>query len=490
MARLSFLISFLARAGLAAALLLPQASWADTTATAAPPTLAAQPAALSPADARAIAAAVNAAAGDGLSQPDIGGALQALAGPDPAAQAAADRTLGAVAVRLAGQRHGMRIDPRAIDKDFALRGDYDPGADFLAARLAGRVPDWAAGLTPTDPAYLALTAARARYAAIVAAGGWAALPAGKTLKVGERDARAPALRDRLALEGYAAPTPAAPPAAASAQPPPDRFDPALAAALAAFQAHHALKPDGVLTADTTAALNVDARTRLAAIDANLERLRWLPSPMPADRVEVDIGDPQAVLFRAGQPALSMRAIVGDLKHHTPTFASEVTAIVFNPPWVVPTSIAAAELYPKERRHPGYFARNGFQVINGQLVQRAGPKAALGYLKFDMPDPFQVYLHDTPSRSLFTRDKRWLSHGCLRLQLPRDLAAALLAPQGWDRAAVDAAIAAKATRSVALKVRPPVFVVYRTALADAQGQVTFRPDVYGWDAELTTALASR
>ena len=222
MTRLSFLISFLARAGLTAALLLPQASWADTTAAAAPPTLAARPAALSPADAKAIAAAINAAAGDGLSQPDISGALEALAGPDPAAQAAADRTFGAVAVRLAGQRHGMRLDPRSIDKDFALRGDYDPAADFLAARLAGRVPDWAAGLAPTDPAYLALAAARARYAAIVAAGGWAALPAGKTVKAGATDARVPALRDRLALEGYAPPPAPAAPRPPRPQPRPSR----------------------------------------------------------------------------------------------------------------------------------------------------------------------------------------------------------------------------------------------------------------------------
>ena len=107
----------------------------------------------------------------------------------------------------------------------------------------------------------------------------------------------------------------------------------------------------------------------------------------------------------------------------------------------------------------------------------------------MPDRFDVYLHDTPSRSLFERDKRWLSHGCIRLQNPRDLATRLLAPQGWDRARVDATIAARATVTFLLKPQPPVFVLYRTVVVDPDGRAVFRPDVYGWDQEITAALAA-
>jgi murein L,D-transpeptidase YcbB/YkuD len=157
---------------------------------------------------------------------------------------------------------------------------------------------------------------------------------------------------------------------------------------------------------------------------------------------------------------------------------------------VPPDIAAKELYPKQRRSPGYFARNDFYVSGGQLIQRAGPKSSLGYVKFDIPDAFDVYLHDTPARTLFARDKRWLSHGCMRIENPRDLAAALLGPQGWNRTTVDAAIAAGATRTVRLKTPVPVFVVYRTVVADAAGHASFRSDVYGWDAELEAALAAR
>jgi murein L,D-transpeptidase YcbB/YkuD len=186
----------------------------------------------------------------------------------------------------------------------------------------------------------------------------------------------------------------------------------------------------------------------------------------------------------------MRAVVGDPKHHTPSLASEVVSIVFNPPWVVPSSIAAKELFPKEARNHGYFARNGFRVVGGQLVQHPGPKAALGYLKFEIPTPFDVYLHDTPSRSLFKNDARWLSHGCVRLEDPRGLATVLLTPQGWSRDDVDTTIANRATKRFPLDVHMPVFIVYRTAAADAAGAVTFRPDVYGWDAQLADALAGR
>lgn len=330
-------------------------------------------------------------------------------------------------------------------------------------------------------------AARARYAAIIAAGGWPAVPDGRALKLASGDPRTPILRQRLNVEGYAAgPAPTPPPAGA----PPASFDASLADALRDFQASHGLKADGVLTPQTTAELNVSAEDRLASIDANLERERWLPRELPADRIEVDTGEPRATLIEAGAPVLTMRAIVGQPTKRTPTFVSQVVAVEFNPPWIVPPDIAAKELYPKQRRSPGYFARNDFYVSGGQLIQRAGPKSSLGYVKFDIPDAFDVYLHDTPARTLFARDKRWLSHGCMRIENPRDLAAALLGPQGWNRTTVDAAIAAGATRTVRLKTPVPVFVVYRTVVADAAGHASFRSDVYGWDAELEAALAAR
>jgi murein L,D-transpeptidase YcbB/YkuD len=442
----------------------------------------APPPPLTIADGAAIAAALKAAPAQGLTAPDETADAAALADPDPAIHAGAEARLVKAAIAYAADEHGGALDPRSVDRNFALRTPYDAAADFARARASGQVAAWITGMTRQDPGYLALLAARAQYAALAASGGWPQVAAGKPLKPGVADPRAPDLRARLAIEGYVDATPVDPKA-------PDLYTPGLAAALADFQTHHALPADGVLTPATTDALNVSATDRLAAIDLNLQRARWLPMVMPAQRIEVDTAAPDATLFVDGQPALAMRAIVGEPTKRTPSFEAAVTGVEFNPPWIVPPDIAARELYPHERRSPGYFARNDFYVAHGQLIQRAGPKSALGYIKFEVPDPFTVYLHDTPSRSWFASDKRWRSHGCIRLQMPRELAALLLGQQGWTRDDVDAAIATHATRTVPLKTHTPVFVVYRTAEAAPDGKVVFRADVYGWDTELAEALAA-
>ncbi len=442
-----------------------------------PPVPAPQPgpAPLSLADAAAIQAVLQGAPAQGISAPNLASDVAQLAGPDPAVQAAAQDRLARAAIAYARAEHGMAIDPAAIDDDFALRAPFDAAAEFAAASASGQVGAWLAAQTRSDPAYLALVEARARYEDIDGHGGWETIPAGRAARAGQRDRRAPALRQRLAAEGYDAPAPADPKAAGV-------VDPALAEALAAFQDHHGLKADGVLTAQTLEALNVSAHDRLVALDVNLERARWLPVAMPATRIEVDTAGPDVTLFQDGQPTLAMRAVAGETKRPTPMFASEITAVEFNPPWIVPNDIARKELYPKGR---GYLARAGFHVVNGRLIQRAGPKSSLGYVKFEIPDRFTVYMHDTPARSLFALDARWRSHGCVRLANPRGLAAILL---GWDPAKIDEAIAAGATRTYALKTHIPVYVVYRTAWVTPDGHASFRADVYGWDAEIATALA--
>jgi L,D-transpeptidase YcbB len=460
-----------------------------------PPSTALQPPPpppLSAAEARAITQALADAAGQGLPA-----TLAAL--PQTGAS---DQALADAAVAYARAEGGLIAHPEALDPNFALKGADDAAARFQAARGAGQIAAWIATLGRTDPDYLALVRAREAYATMVKAGGWQPVAAGKPPKLGAGDPRVPLLRARLTLEGYLSAPSTAPAllapltlaaqaaAGAPAAAPDELFDAELAAALAVFQTHHRLKADGVLTAATLAALNVPAETRLAAIEANLERARWLPDRLPPGRIEVDLAGPDATLYAADRPVLTMRAIVGRPDRQTPIFVSKVTAVKFNPPWIVPADIAAREILPKERSSPGYLARNDYYLDGAQVIQRPGPKAALGYVKFEMPDPFGVYLHDTPSRTLFARDQRWLSHGCMRLEKPRELAAALLAPQAWDRAAVDAAIAAGATRSVPLKVQPPVFVIYRTVAAAADGRMMFRPDVYGWDAEIAAALAGR
>jgi murein L,D-transpeptidase YcbB/YkuD len=185
----------------------------------------------------------------------------------------------------------------------------------------------------------------------------------------------------------------------------------------------------------------------------------------------------------------MRAIVGDRGHKSPMFISRLESVVFNPPWNVPPSIAAKELLPKERAHPGYLARNDFIfVVGGALRQLPGPRNSLGQLKFDFPSPFGVYLHDTPARAIFAQAERWRSHGCIRLEKPRELAAAVLGPQGWTADRIDTSIAAGDTSRVGLSAPVPLYVLYWTVVIAPDGAPEFRRDTYGWDAELTRALA--
>lgn len=406
--------------------------------------------------------------------------LEALRDAEPPPAAASDQVLLAAVLRHAAVDAGQRVRPARIDHLWALQPPVrDLAAELAAARQGGTLRAWLASLAPVHPQYRALVAARGRYAALADQGGWAPLPAGRPFREGDKDPQVALLRTRLAVEGFGD--------GRAAQP--DLFDAPLTRALAAFQLSHSLDGDGVLGPQTRLALNVSAGDRLDQIDANIERWRWLPHVLPAERVEVDTGGAEATLFRGGAPILQMKAVVGDRKHDTPMFASEIRSIVFNPPWNVPTSIAQAEILPKATRDPGYLARNHFSWVDGHLQQRPGPGSALGVVKFDLPSPFGVYLHDTPAKSGFARRDRALSHGCMRLEKPRELAIELLGRQRWTPDQVQQAIAAGATRRVDLETPVPLFVVHRTVVVGEGGAVIFHPDVYGWDRDLAAALAA-
>lgn len=371
---------------------------------------------------------------------------------------------------------GLRVRPASVDRLWGLSPQArNPEAEFRAARADGSLASWLAQIPSRHPQSVALRIAAERYRAATLE---PFTPIGPlpTLREGSTHEALALVRSRLTVEGF----PASPTTA------PALFDPGLASALEAFQARRGLAVDGVLGPATRAALDVPPSARLTQIEANLERLRWLPRDLPADRVEVNIAAAEAALIQAGRPVLRMRIVVGDLSHKTPMFASRLEAVVFNPPWNVPASIANDEILPRAARDPGYLARNNFVRIDGRLQQRPGPNNSLGQIKFDLPSPFGVYLHDTPGKAAFQRPVRTLSHGCMRLEKPRELALALLAPQGWREAEVTAAIATGATRRVTLDRPVPLFVLYQTAMIE-DGRIRFVPDAYGWDAKLTAAL---
>ena len=289
-----------------------------------------------------------------------------------------------------------------------------------------------------------------------------------------------------------------------------RYDGELVAAVKRFQQRHGLEPDGVLGAQTRAALDVAPAQRVQQIELSLERMRWL-GRRPAGRF-IAINIPEYRLWAvpamsrgdaAATNVLEMRVIVGATVTATPVFHDAIESIEFNPFWNVPPSIASKELYPKLARDPGYLARQEMQWLGdagdnaqaalasgrARIRQKPGALNALGTIKFVMPNAFNVYLHDTPSRTLFSRSRRDFSHGCIRLERPRDLAQWILADQPrWDALAIDQAISDGRNRTVALASSVPVLILYSTVNVDVDGRIRFLPDLYGLDAKLARALA--
>jgi len=373
-----------------------------------------------------------------------------------------------------------RVVPKLFERDWYLgTPDFDPDGliDVLLSR--GVKPSLAA-LPPQDPRYDALRAALARYRGL-AKTGWAELHPPAALRQGDRGEAVRVLRERLAAEAYGT----ALPQGADLE----FFDADLAAAVSRFQSSHGLASDGVVGKATLAALDVAASARVRQIELNLERWRSLPRITATTRIEVNAAAASAVLYENGVPDKSMRVIVGTVTHPTPVFRATMTSVLINPPWNVPSSIQRNEIMPKLKRDPGYLARGNYVFRDERLVQLPGPKNALGQLKFEMPNPLDVYMHDTPDRRLFARPQRTLSHGCVRVEDPRDLARRLIDSNAWPETAIDQAIASGETQRVPLKQAIPVYVLYWTAFADPDGMVEFRDDIYGRDQRLAAALAA-
>jgi len=275
------------------------------------------------------------------------------------------------------------------------------------------------------------------------------------------------------------------------------FDPALEDALKYYQRRNGFEDTGRVGPITLESLNVPVEGRVLQIIANMERWRWAPRLWPATRVEVNIAAAEMTLFVENTIATEMRAAPGRPDDQTPMLSSQIESVVFNPPWNVPQGIMEKEYLPKEAAHPGYLAAHGFRFIDTpdggrRLQQKAGAKAALGQIKFDFPNPFAVYLHDTPTRGAFGRDSRAVSHGCVRLEHPIDLANELFkGDQNWTPDHIQDAIDDGKTQRVQLTQAMPVFLMYFTVYPDVRGRMDFRNDIYDWDTQLLRLIdASR
>jgi murein L,D-transpeptidase YcbB/YkuD len=271
-------------------------------------------------------------------------------------------------------------------------------------------------------------------------------------------------------------------------PQPRLFDVALDAAVRRFQARHGLAVDGVVGANTLAALNVGAEQRLATMELNLRRLQHRDWGLRY--LVVNAAAATYRLVDRGQQVFERVAIVGRPGWPTPQLDSVVDRLEFNPYWVVPPRIAKLEVLPKIRREPDYMRRNDMHWVNGQVVQNPGPKNPLGKVKFLFANPYSVYLHDTNSPQLFARWDRLLSHGCMRVSQALDLARYLLADDPtWSDGRIEEVLESGRNVQVHLVTPIPLHVVYDTAWVDGAGIVNFRHDAYGRDRFVAPVVAA-
>jgi murein L,D-transpeptidase YcbB/YkuD len=364
----------------------------------------------------------------------------------------------------------------------------------LDAVEANDIDGLRASIVPQHEQYLLLQALLADYERFRSDDAAAEIGVGPKLTLGDTGPRVARLRARLL---GAADT-------AYGESERSAFDEALEAAVEEYQALHGLDPDGVVGPQTQRHLDASRADRIARIKLNLARWRRLPTDLGRDYVLVNIPEYRLELVRAREPRLSMRVVVGAKSNPTPEFNDEIEYLVFSPYWHVPRSIWSDELLPKAVANPSYLTANGYELLDAggtvlspgavdwtsvaasggrglRVRQKPGANNALGAVKFLFPNPLDIYLHDSPARSLYTRTARAFSHGCIRLESPELLAAALLESRPeWDADAVRAAMERGAQRQVNLEDPVPVYLAYFSVKVFDDGRAAFFDDVYSRD----------
>ncbi len=449
-----------------------------------------------------LGAAFDSAVDDGLDLPLPLADPRKVASANPVER---DLLLSDGALRLAAALAVGRARPEQWEDDWAIAApSFDAVTGLDRALATDRLGPWLAGLAPSDLRYVRLKSALALYRDYARHGNWPQLPGGMTLKPGMIDERIGTLRKRLIAEAYLPPEAAQPAAVvtrtdlpadladdANAAPPGkpgELFDPVLEQAVREFQKRHGIVEDGEVGPRTVAALNVSPRARVAQIALTLERWRSLPRDFGKNYVLVNVPGESLEVFEGGTRVIVMKVVVGDPGHPTPVVQSRVAAVTFNPTWRVPTSIGKAEIAPKLRADPHYLEKNQM-VQKGAYVfeQLPGPKNPLGQVKFETPNKFDVYLHDTSSPTAFARAARALSHGCVRTEDARGLAAYILGGPKWNAEEIDKAIALGETQKADVVRKLRVSILYFTAFVGADGTIEFRDDIYGRDKRLRAAL---
>ena len=384
------------------------------------------------------------------------------------------------------------LDPEASGVEWEIERNVDPGAQPIEAIANGAAPrDVVDALRPITPYYDRLMVALRRYRELQQEGGWPAVGDVGKIERGQSTEAVARVRARLAgsadsLESVYA---------RAGQADPDRYDDNLFEAVKRFQYRHGLDPDGVIGGATVEAMNVPIEERIIAIRTNLDRWRWLPRDLGNRFILVNVAGQELEVVDNDTVVMAMNVVVGKVGNETPIFRDTLEHIVVNPYWNVPANIADEELWPIAARDPGYLARNNYEVVtrNGErtIRQRPGPRNALGEVKFLFPNRHDVYLHDTPADNLFSQSSRAFSHGCVRVEHPRELARLLVRlaverdPNDFDELA-----ALDEEKWVNVKHEMPVYILYFTAWARPDGVVNFYNDIYRRDEGLRDQVDER
>ena len=352
-------------------------------------------------------------------------------------------------------------------------------------------------LQPHHHRYTSLLVALQDHHKLYAAGGFQQVDPGASLTPGSRSPRVAQLRTRLAQSGDITESYTASP---------DVFDWLLEEGVKNFQRRHGLEADGIPGAKTLEELNVPVEHRIAQIEVNLDRWRWLPSDLGNSHLTVNTAGFEMDVVLDGYSSIHMNVVVGKPEHRTPIFSDEMEHLVFNPSWHVPVSITRNELLPRERANPGYLENKNFVAVSlsdksstpisslsageletssfiskYRLQQLPGKSNALGSIKFMLPNQYSIYLHDTNAKSLFEKTSRAYSHGCVRVEDPHQLAKTILAHDGHDTGNIDSILESGRSKTINLHSALPVHMTYQTSWVDESGKLNFRKDIYDHDA---------
>lgn len=355
-------------------------------------------------------------------------------------------------------------------------------------------------LKPKTILYQDLKAELKSFRNIALKGGWPKIPEGETLKKGMTDERVSQIRKYLTITGDLP---------ISADTSSNLYDEDLENAVKKYQYRFSLTQDGVVGKGVLGEMNVSVEDRINQIRVNLERSRWVLHNLSEDFLVVNIAGFYIKRFTNGRNTFYSRVIVGKNHHETPIFKDQLEYIELNPTWTLPYSIATRETLPKLKQNPGYLAANQMEIFgkNGVALdpasidfsqysrgnfpftirQKPGPHNALGEVKFMFPNQYSVYLHDTPSRSLFDRQDRAFSHGCIRLDRKWDLFLSLMEGTDWDQSKIDEVIASQKTTRVSLLKPIDIYLLYWTTALDDNQKVVFIRDVYNRDPAVLRLL---